>query len=235
MNIDEAGTAAGRAAGGANDSSAGSRNDNLNSAIAAVRRGIDDLARELADLDTDHPVRGATPLAVLRLVGRALTDVASRASAYAPNLDPHEVSAVVTTVFEGGPLTDDRLGPQRALMRTHFESHLRSLQRWMGWEAAEHAVDGKWYDDVTTRTVTAFKRDEDGAVASDLLGFVDDPADLALPGRPFLAFVRDVEAAYGELVAEYGEDAVKGIRLWILGSDGRPVVRWFPPRWSPED
>ncbi|GCD91092.1 hypothetical protein [Nocardioides sp. LS1] len=112
-------------------------------------------------------------------------------------------------------------------LRAHLDAYAASLLRWAAWEARTVDLDDAG-DGVAVRWLTAWVRPEDGAVAADFVGYVNDPADLARPGCDFAVYLHDAKTVLEWLEDEYGQD-LRGLRLWIVGADGRPVVRWLNP------
>lgn len=140
-------------------------------------------------------------------------------------LPPDDALQVLDHLFSRAPFSDQRMRRWTPRLRAHLDAYAGSLARWEGWQACTVAVDGE-HEDTAVRWVTAWVRPDDGAVVADFVGYVEDPQDLARPNLQFAAFTRDAEAAYQRLEDEYGLPRFKGLRLWIAGADGLPVVRW---------
>lgn len=203
----------------------GFRGADAERAIAVSDAACEALLSEIASLDAEHGGSGAPAASVQRLVLRSLPDVCSLLASHLEELPPLSAGQVLDQLFSRPPFSDRRMRSWGPRLRAHLDAYAESLTRWEGWKAHIVEIDDCG-GDVAVRWVTAWQREADGTVAADLVGYVNDPADLARPNRHFAAFARDADAVYQRLVDEYGSPRFKGLRLWIVGADDQPVVRW---------
>lgn len=187
-----------------------------------------ELSAEVDRLDAGHGTSRAPAASVTSLLRRRVPDVCGFLAPHLRNLSADVVAEVLDCCFTRAPFDDERARDRMPHLRAHLSAYAQSLERWEGWQHRLLELDQ--YDSaVAIRWVTAWERLADAAVAADIVGYVEDPEDFALADGPFAVFVRDTTAVLGWLVDEYGDDRVRGVRLWILGSDHRPVVRWLTP------
>lgn len=140
-------------------------------------------------------------------------------------LAPEDAIEVLDRMFARSPFGDQRMQRLAPRVRTHLGAYVESLARWEGWEPA--SFESADSDDPDLRWRAVWERPGDGAVAADFVGYVQDPVDIHRPGRAFSVFSRDATTCYRQLVNEFGDVRFKGLRLWIVGADERPVVRWL--------
>lgn len=203
------------------------RSPELGRAFAASDLACDELSREVALLDRERGGAGTPAAAVQRLVLRGLPDVCGLLAPHLRDMSSEETKQALIHLFTRTPFDDRRMESWSERLRTHLGAYTQSLTRWADWNPCLHDLAGSDHEG-SVRWVSAWERPEDGAVAADFVGYVNAPADLASPDLDFAMFVRDAHAILEWLEGEYGP-RFTGLRLWIVGNDGRPVVRWLRP------
>lgn len=199
-----------------------------NGALDAVSLVSDELSAEVNLLDADHGSSHAPAASVTALLQRRIPDVCSLLASHLRELPAEDITEVLDSCFVRPPFDDDRVKDTMPHLRDHLAAYTQSLARWKGWQ--HRLLELAWIDSrVALRWVTAWERPADDALAADVVGYVEDPKDFASPDGSFALFLRDATAVLGWLVDEYGHDRVRGVRLWILGADHKPVVRWLTP------
>jgi hypothetical protein len=204
--------------------------DRLVRALEAVDLACHELAGEAELLDAEREPSRASAGSVVRLLLRGIPDLCSILAPHLRDLPSVGVAKVLDRCFSRAPFDDERMSDRIPRLREHLDAYAASLTRWEGWDPTTLEVDEFDSPVAAVRWVTAWERRDDLAVAADLVGYVKDPEDLDKPSDPYTAFARDAHAACQRCLNEYGDDRVKGVRLWIVGADERPVVRWLTPR-----
>ena len=200
----------------------------IRDAMKAADACREDLLREVVCLDEEHAGSGAPAAAVRRVLFRSLADLCSVLAPHLSQLQPDAVTHVLDRLFASPPFNDRRMSLWSPRLRDHVAEYVDSLDRWESWVPVTLDLDAESLaGDVVVRRVTAWMRPDDGAVAADFVGYFREPRDFSCPDPAFAAFLRDADDTYQALEDEYGEDRVKGIRLWIVGSDRLPVKRWL--------
>lgn len=167
---------------------------------------------------------GATdqvPVAALRqMLIDMVPETASRLSVPL-SLDTDTATELIDRLFEQGPYGFIEVRRLGALIRDHLLAYTRTLARWDDWEPLElhgSSRDNAW--------VQLWLRCDDDAVACDYVGAVFQPRGRGRATLNYDRFSIQAETLHGSLVKHYGDD-YRGMRLFILGHDNRPVERWL--------
>lgn len=208
--------------------SAASTDQLLGRAVEAAESGSAALAREVEALDAEATGPRAPAASVQRLIRRSLPDICGLLAGRLAPLGAEAQDQALDHLISCAPFDDDRMRTWVPRLQAHLAAYATSLTRWSEWNSLTHDLAELDLDDVAVRWVTTWERPGDGAVAADFVGYVGDPADLARPGREFAVFARDARAVLTWLDSRH-PSRFKGLRLWIVGADDRPVVRWLLP------
>lgn len=188
-------------------------------ARAALRAVQDRLTEELFALRVSPS--GQVPVATFRaLLTGMVPEVAARLCVCLTRaLDGG--ASIIGTLFTTTIYGDREAGDLGQLIRAHLTEYAATLRRWDGWEPQD-----LFSDEDGTEWAQPWLRKEDGVIACDYVGGVYQPRRTGHPTRAFSAFWRNATKVHEAMIEDY-ITAYTGMRLFILGEDDRPVVRWL--------
>lgn len=195
-------------------------------AMAAAKAVAARLSDERQALDENPGQEGRTPVALVRsLMVRLVPEVGAELAVPLHGLPASDTARVLGWLIAHSPYGEPRLESLAVLLRGHLAAYAGSLSRWDGWQPVD-----LYRDTDSEPLVQAWFRPEDHWVAADFVGLVYDPKNFERPSREYARFAADAAEAL-EWLEDNVAGTIRGIRLWILGEDGLPVVRWLSPEY----